>query len=293
MRRPPALVLMRVLAWLAAALVPGAVLTLLGYLLWRGVPGLGLSLFFGRTPPLDALLGLRPVWDGIWPACAGTLYLVGLTLCLAVFPGVGCGLYLSEYATPARRRRIGHAVDLLAGMPSIVMGLFGFSLILLLRRTLFPDANTCLLLAAGCLALLVLPVLVSATREAMDAVPVSLRLGAAALGLNPAQRLRHVLLPAAARGIGGGVILALGRAAEDTAVIMFTGVVANAGLPAGLGGKFEALSFHIYYTAAQYQDQAELLRGFGAAVVLLFLSGGLLAAARALESGYRRRWGKG
>lgn len=293
MRRPPGLMLMRGAAWLAAVLVPGAVFALLGYLLWRGLPTLGFELFFGRTPPLDALLGSRPVWDGIWPACAGTLCLVGLTLCLAVFPGVGCGLYLSEYATPARRRRIGHAVDLLAGMPSIVMGLFGFSLILLLRRTLFPEANTSLLLAAGCLALLVLPVLVAATREAMDAVPQSLRLGASALGLTPAQRLRHVLLPAAARGIGSGVVLALGRAAEDTAVIMFTGVVANAGLPAGLGGKFEALSFHIYYTAAQYQDQAELARGFGAAVVLLVLSGGLLVAARGLESGYRRRWGKG
>ena len=101
------------------------------------------------------------------------------------------------------------------------------------------------------------------------------------------------MLPAAARGIFSGVVLALGRAAEDTAVIMFTGVVANAGLPAGLAGKFETLSFHVYYTAAQYQDQAELARGFGAAVVLLALSGGLLALARLLESGYRRRWRKG
>ncbi len=293
MSRSAGVTFMRGAAWLAAVLVPGAVFALIGYLLWRGLPALGPDLFFGRTPPREALLGLRPVWDGIWPACAGTLCLVGLTLCLAVFPGVGCGLYLSEYATAVQKRRIGLAVDLLAGMPSIVMGLFGFSLILLLRRTLAPDANTCLALAAGCLALLVLPVLVAATREAADAVPRSLRLGAAALGLTPAQRLRHVVLPAAARGIFSGVVLALGRAAEDTAVIMFTGVVANAGLPAGLAGKFETLSFHVYYTAAQYQDQAELARGFGAAVVLLALSGGLLALARLLESGYRRRWRKG
>ena len=273
MSRSAGVTFMRGAAWLAAVLVPGAVFALIGYLLWRGLPALGPDLFFGRTPPREALLGLRPVWDGIWPACAGTLCLVGLTLCLAVFPGVGCGLYLSEYATAAQKRRIGLAVDLLAGMPSIVMGLFGFSLILLLRRTLAPDANTCLALAAGCLALLVLPVLVAATREAADAVPRSLRLGAAALGLTPAQRLRHVVLPAAARGIFSGVVLALGLA--------------------GLAGKFETLSFHVYYTAAQYQDQAELARGFGAAVVLLALSGGLLALARLLESGYRRRWRKG
>ncbi len=72
--------------------------------------------------------------------------------------------------------------------------------------------------------------------------------------------------------------------------IMFTGVVANAGLPAGLSDKFESLSFHIYYTAAQYQDQEELLRGFGAALVLLGISVGLLFAARLLENGYHRRW---
>lgn len=292
-KRPFGLLLLRFLAWPAAVLVSAAVLGLLGYILWRGLPTLGSGLFFGRTPPLQALLGLRPVWDGIWPACAGTLCLVGLTLCLAVFPGVGCGLFLSEYATPAQRRRIGSAVDMLAGMPSIVMGLFGFSLILLLRRTLFPDANTGLFLAALCLALLVLPVLVVATREAMAAVPQNLRLASAALGLTPAQRLRHVLLPTAARGIGGGVMLALGRAAEDTAVIMFTGVVANAGLPAGLGQKFEALSFNVYYTAAQYQSQDELAHGFGAAAVLLILAALLLAAARALEAGYARGLGSG
>lgn len=279
---------LRLLAWLSALLVPAAVAVLLGYILWRGLPAFGPGLFFGRTPPLQALTGLRPVWDGIWPACAGTLCLVGLTLCLAIFPGVGCGLYLSEYAAPARRRRIGAAVDILAGMPSIVMGLFGFSLILLLRRTLFPTANTGLFLAALCLALLVLPVLVVTTREAMAAVPPRLRLAATAVGLTPARRLLHVLLPSAVRGIGGGVMLALGRAAEDTAVIMFTGVVANAGLPAGLGRKFEALSFNVYYTAAQYQDQEELTRGFGAAAVLLILAALLLAGARALENGCRR-----
>ncbi len=168
-------------------------------------------------------------------------------------------------------------------MPSIIMGLFGFALILVLRRTVAPQANTGLLLSAACLALLVLPVLVTATREAVRAVPPSLNLAGAALGLSPGQRLRHVILPAAAPGIRGGVVLALSRAAEDTAVIMFTGVVANAGLPAGLFEKFEALPFFIYYTAAQYQDQDELARGFGAALALLALSSLLLLLARALR----------
>lgn len=283
---------LRMAHWAAAGavvLVLGLVLCLVVFLIWRGGATLGLSLFFGDTPPWQAILGLRPVWEGIWPACAGTLGLVGLTLCLAVVPGVGCGLFLSQYASECQRRIMGCAVDVLAGTPSIVMGLFGFTLILFLRRTVWPDANTSLILAAGCLALLVLPVLIVTTREALDAVPRELVLTAAALGFTRERSLRHIQLPAAAKGIWSGVVLALGRAVEDTAVILLTGVVANAGLPAGLGAKFEALPFFIYYTAAQYQTPEELDRGFGAALVLLLLATLLLVVARVIETGAQRR----
>ena len=288
--RSPAFRLLRLFAAAAPLCVVAVTAVLLVFLFLRGGQALGVSLFFGDTPPWEAVFGLRPVWDGIWPACAGTLCLVGVTVTLALFPGVGCGLFLAEYASPRQRSLIGGAVDVLAGTPSIVMGLFGFTLILFLRRTLWPEANTCLLLAGGCLALLVLPVLIVTTRDALDALPPELRLTAAALGLSRASTLRRVLLPAASRGVGSGVMLTIGRAAEDTAVILLTGVVANAGLPAGLGAKFEALPFFIYYTAAQYQDQAELARGFGAALVLLALSVLLLLGARAV--GGRQRMGK-
>lgn len=275
---------------LAACLVPLAVLTLISYLLWRGLPVMSGELLFGTADAVEAMLCRVPVWEGLWPACVGTARLVALTVLLAVFPGVGCGLYLAELATPKQKKIFDAAVDMLAGMPSIVMGLFGFMLILLLRHTLFPEANTGLLLASSCLALLVLPVLVASTREALNAVPRDLRLAAAGLGFSRTQTVFHICLPAAMRGIMGGVVLAVGRAAEDTAVILFTGVVASTGLPAGLLDAFEALPFHIYYIAAQYQSQEELLRGFGAAVLLLGVSSLLLAAAHALESGFRRRW---
>ena len=280
----------RLLAQLSSLLIPCVVFLLMGYLLWRGLPVMGPELLFGHTPPMDAVFGRAPVWDGLWPACVGTFWLVVLTMLLALLPGVGCGIYLAEFATPAQKRVLGAAVDMLAGMPSIVMGLFGFMLILLLRHTVLPDANTCLLLAAGCLALLVLPVLAASAREAMSAVPASLRLAAAASGFSRSQARFHLFLPAAVRGILGGVVLAVGRAAEDTAVILFTGVVANAGLPSGLFGKFEALSFDIYYISSQYQDQQELLRGFGAAALLLTVSCMLLAAARVLERSFHRKW---
>ena len=280
----------RALALISSVAVPAAVFALMGYLFWRALPVLGPELLFGSTPPLDAVLGRAPVWDGLWPACVGTFWLVELTMALALFPGVGCGVYLAEFASPRQKRVLGAAVDVLAGMPSIVMGLFGFMLILLLRRTVLPEANTSLLLAACCLSLLVLPVLAASAREALSAVPPSLKLAAAARGFSHAQAVFHLFLPASARGVLGGVVLAVGRAAEDTAVILFTGVVANAGLPSGLFGKFEALSFDIYYISSQYQDQQELLRGFGAAAFLLVVSCLLLAAARGLERSFRRTW---
>lgn len=290
MKRPLLFCLLRTGAPVAAVLLLLCVGGLLAFLSFNGMPTLGTELFFGETPPIAAMLGRQPVWDGLWPAFAGSLCLVGLTLCLALLPGVGCGVYLAEYASPRVRSLAGAAVDMLAGTPSIVMGLFGFTLILFLRRTFLPEANTCLLLAAGCLALLVLPVLIVSTREALESVSPDLKLTAAALGFSKEQRLRHVQIPAAAPGIWSGVILALGRSAEDTAVIMLTGVVANAGLPAGLGVKFEALPFSIFYLTAQYQTQEELMRAFGASLVLLLLAGGLILLARFMEIGYRRRW---
>jgi phosphate transport system permease protein len=259
------------------------------FLLIRGLPSLGPDLLFGDTPALDAIMGRRPVWDGLWPAFTGTLCLVALTLAISLFPGIGCGVFLAEYASPRWKNLAGSAIDMLAGTPSIVMGLFGFTLILFLRRAFLPDANTCLLLAAVCLALLVLPVLIVGTREALEAVPEEIRLTAAALGFSKEQSIRHVLLPYAGRGIWSGMVLALGRSAEDTAVIMLTGVVANAGLPAGLFAKFEALPFSVYYITAQYQTQQEMLRGFGASLLLLLLAGGLTLLARGLEAGYRQR----
>ena len=126
------------------------------------------------------------------------------------------------------------------------------------------------------------------TRTALESLPASLRLSGAALGLRHGQVVRHLLLPQASRGILSGIMLALGRSAEDTAVILLTGVVANAGLPAGLGLRFEALPFFIYYTAAQYQTPEELQRGFGAALTLLALSGGLLLLAWWLHERFRR-----
>ncbi|MEA4855411.1 MAG: ABC transporter permease subunit [Solidesulfovibrio sp.] len=275
----------------ACALCLAAALAgLFGFLLWRGLGTLGPSLFFGEADPWRALLLRVPVMDGLWPACLGTLSLLGLTCLLAVPVGIAAGVCLAEYAAGPAKAWLTFCVELLASIPSVVMGLFGFTLILFLRRTILPTANTCLLLAAGCLALLVLPYLVSATQKSLESLPESLRLIGPSLGLGTGRAIRHILLPASARSILAGVILAVGRAAEDTAVILLTGVVANAGAPAGLAGKFEALPFTIYSLAAQYQTPEELDRGYGAAMVLLALTGSLFVGAHLLHATLRRRW---
>lgn len=280
------------LCWGAAAVTGLAVLAVMSFLIFRGAGTLGLELVFGQTPWWDALTGARPVFDGLWPALAGTLILVVLACLMAVPVGIAGGVYLSIFASQRFQNATGFAVDLMAGIPSIVMGLFGFSMIVVLRHALFPHAKTCLLLAAVCIALLILPYLVRTTQNALSGLPEHLRLLGPSLGFSTWQNTCHVLLPAAGRGILSGVILAMGRAAEDTAVILLTGVVAQAFLPRSLWDKFEALPFRIYYLAAEHRSVAELDQAFGTALVLLMLTGALFCLAFLIQRTLEHRWKK-
>jgi phosphate transport system permease protein len=277
-------------SWLAALLTLAAVGIFVGFLGIKGLAALNLRLFFGEASPWQVLLGNQPAVGGLWPACLGTIYLVLLSSLLAIPLGIGSGIYLAQYASPGPKRLFGFAVDLLAGIPSILMGLFGFALILFLRKTFVPQANTGLLLSAGCLALLVLPYLILTTQTALEGLPFTLQVSGLSLGFTPWQNLLHILLPAASRGILSGVILAVGRAAEDTAVILLTGVVANAGAPQSLTDKFTALPFHIYYLAAEHRTAEELTQAFGAALVLLLLTASLYALAYGLHAGIAKKW---
>ena len=243
-----------------------------GFLLVQGGPSLGPALLFGDVPPLDALSGRVRVWDGIFPALMGTLSVVLLANLIALPLGMASGIFLAEYLGGRLKHALCFAVDVFAGIPSIIMGLFGFALILLLRATWFPQANTSLLLAASCLAFLILPYVISTTRSSLENLPQERRLIGPALGLTRWQNIRHILLPGCRRGLLGGAVLAIGRSAEDTAVIMLTGVVASAGLPGGLTGKFEALPFFVFYHTAEYRGPEDIARAFGAALVLILIS---------------------
>ncbi len=276
--------------WISTLAVFSTVICLLWFLLSRGLPTFGKELFFGQASVWEAITGQVRVWDALWPACVGTLSLVFLAALMAVPLGISSGIYLACFAENPFKRILSLSVELLAGTPSIIMGLFGFALILFLRNTFFPDANTSLLLAASCLALLILPYLIFTTQAALESLTDEYRLIGPSLGLSQLQTIFHIFLPASGRGILGGVILSLGRAAEDTAVIMLTGVIANAGLPHGLFGKFEALPFRIFYLAAEYQTPAELNSAYGTALVLLCLTGLLYGGALALHKTLEWQW---
>jgi len=278
------------LAWFVGLCVPAVVLILVGFLVSRGARTLGAGLFFGEAPWWSAILGQQPVFDGLWPALVGTLLLVIGSSLIAIPLGVASGVYLAEYGGGRWSQVFSICSDMLASVPSIIMGLFGFGLILLLRKTLLPDGNTCLLLSMVCLALLVLPYLIRTTETALNGLPEHVRLAGPTLGLTTWQSIWHVHVPGASRGILSGVILAVARAAEDTAVILLTGVVANAGIPGSLTDNFEAIPFEIFYLAAEHRTPAELDRAFGAALVLLALTATLFIIASWMQRNLKRRW---
>ena len=266
-------------SWFSSLVLVGAVAGIVGFLLIKGVRALDLRLIFGHTRPLEALLLQKPVFGGLLPAIAGTLLLVLTAVAAALPVGIGAGIYLAEYSKGRIKRTLSLFFDILAGIPSIVVGLFGFSVAVFLHHHLSGRIYPCLLLSALSLAFLVLPYLIRSTQAALESLPAKARIVAPALGATKVQNIRFVLIPRAMDGIVSGIILSIGRCAEDTAVIMLTGAVASAGMPGSWLGTYEALPFYIFYTSSQYMNERELLNGYGAAIILLILCGVLFATS--------------
>jgi len=248
-----------------------SVFSILGYVVYKGIGVINISLIFGKTYVLDAILLKKQVFDGLFPAIAGTMMLVAISVLLAVPIGIAGGIYLAEYAKGVSRKIFGLFSDIMAGIPSIVIGLFGFSMTIFLNRYFSTRMYPCLFISSMCLALLVLPYIIRTTQAALESLPDNIRLTAIALGATKLQNIRYVMIPKSLPGIFSGIILAVGRCAEDTAVIMLTGVVASAGVPKSLFSHYEALPFYIYYISSQYTTPSEMLRGYGASVILLVI----------------------
>lgn len=278
-------------SWICALILTTGVSIIIGFLILKGGRSLNFDLIFADTRPWDAILLKRQVFGGLLPAMTGTFLLILVSVGIALPLGLCAGIYLAEYAPLRARKVFSFMVDILAGIPSIVVGLFGFSITIFLHHFYNSRIYPCLLISALSLAFLVLPYIIKTTQGAIERIPISTRLTAPVLGATKLQDVVWVLLPSALSDIVSGVVLAIGRCAEDTAVIMLTGVVATAGVPKSLFASFEALPFYIYYTASEFTDPAELVKGYGAALLLLVLCSMLFGLAHLIKILIDRRAG--
>ena len=204
---------------------------------------------------------------GIFPAIVGTVYLVLGAIIFALPIGLMAAIYLSEYAKDNFLTRIIKlAIVNLAGVPSVVYGLFGLALFVV-----FFKFGASILSGALTLGIMILPLIITASREALESVPYSFREVSRSLGASKWQTIRHIVLPNAIPGILTGTILGLGRAAGETAPILFTvAAFYLPQLPKSVFDQAMALPYHLYVISTQVPNVDEKIR-YGTALVLLVL----------------------
>jgi phosphate transport system permease protein len=229
----------------------------------------------------------RPLRAGAQSAIFGTIWLMGIVMVTAIPVGFGAAIYLEEYANPKRwyNRLIELNLQNLAAVPSIVYGILGLGIIargLGLGRTLLTGGLT--------LTLLVLPIVIIAGREAIRAVPNSIRQGSLALGATKWQTIWRQVLPGALPGMATGTILALSRAIGETApLILLGGLTFITFNPDGLRSQFSALPIQIFNWISRPQAEFKVLAA-AAIVVLLAVLLAMNAVAIWLRNRYQKRW---
>jgi len=261
----------------AAVIVIAILIIILQNIILNGLPAL--SWEFLTQPPKD--LGRA---GGIFPAIIGTLYLVTGAIAIALPLGVGAAIYLIEYTQEGRiTRLIRTGVDLLNGTPSIVFGLFGFAFLVL-----YLGIGVSLLAGQITLALMVLPTVIRTTEESLKNIPQSLREGSLALGATKWQTISRVVLPPAVPGIVTGAILSIGRAAGETAPILFTAVIFSSRfLPNSVFQPVMALPYHLFILATNVPGAST--NKYGTALVLLILVVGLYAIAIIVRNHFQNK----
>ena len=261
-------------------------LTLLGILSYVFIHGFrAISWDFLTLPPTDSMTK-----GGIMPAIVGTLYLTVGAIALALPLGVVSAIYLTEYAKQGRLiRMIRVGVNCLAGVPSVVFGLFGLGFFVV-----FLKFGSSILAGSLTLGILILPTIIGASEEALKSVPQTFREASLALGVSKWNTISRIVLPSALPSILTGAILGVGRAAGETAPIMFTAAAFfTAVLPRSIFDEVMALPYHIYVLATAGTN-IELTRPlqFGTAMVLVALVLGIDLIAILIRSAIRRekRW---
>jgi phosphate transport system permease protein len=257
-----------------------ALLIIVGYIVFLGIGTISWE-FLTQYPRRGFTQG------GIFPAIVGTLYLMALVMVIAVPIGIFTAVYISEYQGNSRFAGwLRVAVNNLAGVPSIVYGLLGLGMLVL-----FFGWGFSLIASAMTLAFLVLPLVITASREAIQAVPSSLREASLALGTTKWQTIRHHVLPYSLPGILTGVILSLSRAAGETAPILLTGVVLTKSiLPQDIWDTFMAMPFQLYALATQTVFEKTKDFQYGTALVLLIMVVLMNLVAIVIRNRYREKY---
>jgi len=262
-----------ILVWGSAAITVGVLLFIAGFIIIRGVPHI--------TPSLFAI-NFTVENQSLFPALVTTLIMVALTLIIAVPFGISTAIYLVEYAKRGSLvvRIIRMTTETLAGIPSIVFGLFGnifFATWLGWGQSLLAGGFT--------LALMVLPLVIRTTEESLKSIPDTYREGSFGLGAGKLRTVMRITLPSAAPGIFAGVILAVGRIVGETAALMFTiGSVIQ--LPANLFSQGRTLALHVYQLAVTGMFTAQ---AYATAVILLVVVLGINYLSSSVEHRFLKR----
>ncbi len=268
---------------LATIIISFGLFLILFFIFKNGIKAI--SLEFLTKPPIEAMTK-----GGIFPAIVGTFYLTLGALIVAFPLGVGAAIYLSEYA---RGGKVVHIIRIginnLAGVPSVVFGLFGLAMFVVLF-----GFGSSILSGSLTLGLLILPVIIQTTEEALKTVSQSYREASFALGATKWQTIFKVVLPAAFPGVLTGAILGISRAAGETAPIMFTAAAFyTPGLPHSIFDEVMALPYHIYVlaTAGTHIEETRPIQ-YGTALVLISLVLFFNAGAIFFRTRLRRRLGR-
>jgi phosphate transport system permease protein len=268
---------------LSALVISLALLGILAYIFIHGFRAVTWD--FLTLPPTDSMTK-----GGIMPAIVGTLYLTIGAISIALPLGVVSAIYLTEYAKQGRLiRMIRVGVNCLAGVPSVVFGLFGLGFFVV-----FLKFGSSILAGSLTLGILILPTIIGASEEALKSVPQTFREASLALGVSKWNTISRIVMPSALPSILTGAILGVGRAAGETAPIMFTAAAFfTAVLPQSIFDEVMALPYHIYVLATAGAN-IELTRPlqFGTALVLVSLVLGIDLIAIMIRSAIRRkkRW---
>lgn len=245
--------------WAAGIIAVLILLFIIGYVLTKGLSIISPEFLF--TEPEGGLSGE----GGISSCIVATLWLIAITMAILTPLGIGAAVYLAEYAPDNRfTHLIRYSVELLAGVPSIVFGLFGFAIFVLALHFSYS-----ILAGALTLVCLLLPFLMRSAEEAMRAVPQSQREAALALGATKWQTILHVVMPDALPGIVTGIILCIGGAVAESACLYVT-MGGSAGMPTSFLSGGRTLAVHVFYLAMETNALDKAL-ATGAVLIILIL----------------------